>query len=103
MCSEEISFCYDDGRAFVKPYLEVSWDLFKIKTLKLIIPSKGSRFRVRDKVLLIVFQKDGQQVLEGPYLIESVPRLREYTLCTEEGARVQNGMVVKQEQLKEAD
>ncbi|KAJ5626995.1 hypothetical protein N7528_004422 [Penicillium herquei] len=91
---EEISFCSDDGRAFVKPYADI--EEYELTMLK------RSKFGVGDKVNLIGYNQSGGEILEGPYLIETVPSPKHYTLCTEEGRRVQSGRVVKQEQLKEA-
>ncbi|KAL2011081.1 hypothetical protein VTN00DRAFT_3799 [Thermoascus crustaceus] len=82
--SPEISFCAEDGRAFVRSYAD------------------QGKFRVGDPVLLIVRQTDGTVSHEGPYLIETVASAKTYTLCLPCGQAVGGRKAVKEEQLKPA-
>ena len=60
-----------------------------------------SRFRVGDRVTLIVRGINGIEKSEGPYIVESVPSLRKYTLCLSNGQQVKNGIEIERERLED--
>jgi len=80
--SPKFSFCDDDGRAYVTNYVE------------------QSRFRVGDQVICIVRGTDGAVTREGPYIVESVPSTKKYTLCLANGQQVRNGNIVEEKDLE---
>lgn len=60
-----------------------------------------SQFHVGDVVLFVVCGADGTKSHQGPYIIESVPSTKKYTLCHEDGTKALNGAIVEEKDLEE--
>ena len=82
----------------IKRYASVSFRHFNNAVNCADHHTQGNKFCVGDKVYL----SEGR-VLQGPFLIASVPSPGKYTLSKADGIKVQDGKVYEEKKLEAAD